>query len=62
MNLLQYNNKKVQLTDIDGKIWSGMAYYSDADTEESQEDLLTLKVGTEYIGFFESEIKSVEII
>ena len=57
MNLLQYNNKKVSLTDVEGKVWSGMAHYCDED-----EDMLDIKVGNEYIVFSESEIYSVEIL
>lgn len=47
--------------DIDGKSWSGMAYYCDADTNETEEDALTVKVGSDYIEFLESDIQSVKI-
>lgn len=61
MNLLQYNNQRILLVDIDGKSWSGMAYYCDADTNETEEDALTVKVGSDYIEFLESDIQSVKI-
>lgn len=63
MNLLQFNNKYVQLTDIDSEVWSGMAYYMDADTNETEEDLLDIKTedGNIY-GFYESDIKSIAIL
>ena len=59
MNLLQDNNQRILLVDIDGKSWSGMAYYCDADTNETEEDALTVKVGSDYIEFLESDIQSV---
>lgn len=62
MNLLQYNNKKVSLTDVEGKVWSGMAHYCDAESYDEDEDMLDIKVGNEYIVFSESEIYSVEIL
>ncbi|RLK62541.1 hypothetical protein D3H64_09255 [Atopobacter sp. AH10] len=62
MNLLQYNNKKITLTDIDGKMWTGMAHYCDAESYDENEDMLDVKVGHNYIEFLESEIKSIEII
>ena len=61
MNLLQYNNQRVLLVDIDGKSWSGMAHYCDADVNETEEDVLTVKVGSDYIEFLESDIQSVKI-
>lgn len=61
MNLLQYNNQRILLVDIDGKSWFGMAYYCDADTNETEEDALTVKVGSDYIEFLESDIQSVKI-
>lgn len=39
MELLQYNNKKISLVDIDDEIWTGTAYYCDADTNETPEGL-----------------------
>lgn len=62
MNLLTYNNKKIVLTDIDNKQWVGMAYYCDADTNETAEDVLIVKTDKNYIEFLESEIKAVDII
>ena len=61
MNLLQYNNQRILLVDIDGKSWSGMAYYCDADTNETEEDALTVKVVSDYIEFLVSDIQSVKI-
>ena len=62
MELLKYNNKKVSLVDTDDKVWTGLASYCDADTNETPEDVLVLKIVTEYMEFMEPEIKSIEII
>lgn len=62
MNLINYNNKKIKLIDVDGNVFIGMAYYSDAETNETDEDVLIVKNGTEYYEILESDIKSIEII
>ena len=38
-----------------------MAHYCDSDTNETEEDVLTVKVGSDYIEFLESDIQSVKI-
>ena len=66
MNLLQYNNKRVRVIDIDGKEYVGMAYYEGAINFDEKEDSLTIKLDDDkkytYFGLYESEIKSVEVI
>ncbi|HGD6287505.1 TPA: hypothetical protein ACIZ2N_000602 [Streptococcus agalactiae] len=62
MELLQYNNKKISLVDIDDEIWTGTVYYCDADTNETSEDVLVVKNERGYTEISESEIKSIEII
>lgn len=62
MELLKYNNKRVKLTDTDKKIWLGMAYYSDADSNETDEDVLIVKTKTGYTEILESDIKSIEVL
>ena len=62
MELLQYNNKKISLVDIDDEIWTGTAYYCDADINETPEDVLVVKNERGYTEISESEIKSIEII
>lgn len=62
MNLINYNNKKTKLIDADGNIFIGMTYYSDAETNETSEDVLIVKKGTEYYEILESDIKSIEIV
>ena len=64
MNLLDYNNKYVKLIDDEGNIFQGMAYYTDADTAEEEEDTLTMKIDGEYgyLELLQSQIESVEIL
>lgn len=62
MDLIQYNNKNVSLIDIDGDTWIGTAHYCDADTSGTLEDVLVLKVESEYIEIMKSEIKSIKVI
>lgn len=66
MKLLKYNNKKVELMTKEGLKLEGLAYFEDADTAESNEDILTINTTQngyrEYIVIFESQIKSIEIL
>lgn len=62
MELLKYNNKRVKLTDTDEKIWLGMVYYSDADSNETDEDVLIMKTKAGYTEILESDIKSIEVL
>ncbi|MFM1542045.1 hypothetical protein ABGF49_07385 [Helcococcus ovis] len=63
MKLLNYNNKYVKLIDVDNNKFIGMAYYMDAETNESEEDILDIKTKDGmYYGFYESDIKSIEIL
>ena len=66
MNLLKFNNKRIELIDIYGNKYVGMAYYEDADTAYDSEDSLTIRTFhngyEEYCGVFESEIKFIKIL
>lgn len=63
MKLLRYNNKYVKLIDLENDEFIGMAYYMDAETNESEEDILDIKTKSgAYYGFYESDIKSIEIL
>lgn len=63
MKLLRYNNKYVKLIDSENYEFIGMAYYMDAETNESEEDILDIKTKSgAYYGFYESDIKSIEIL
>lgn len=62
MELIEFNNKVVRITDIDGQIFKGVALYEDKDVYDEEFDGLSVNSGTRWIKLFEDEIKKVEII
>lgn len=62
MSLLKYNNKKVKIIDYNGKRYIGIALFMDADTAEEPEDEIMMLVNNTWIGFSESDIKSIEVL
>ena len=61
MELIEFNNKVVRITDIDGQIFKGVALYEDKDVYDEELDRLSVNSGTRWIKLFEDEIKKVEI-
>ena len=61
MELKEFNNKVVRITDIDGQIFEGVALYEDKDVHDEEFDGLSVNSGTRWIKLFEDEIKKVEI-
>ena len=61
MELKEFNNKVVRITDIDGQIFEGVALYEDKDVHDEEFDGLSVNSGTRWIKLFENEIKKVEI-
>ena len=61
MELIEFNNKVVRITDIDGQIFKGLALYEDKDVYDEELDGLSVNSGTRWIKLFEDEIKKVEI-
>ena len=61
MELIEFNNKVVRITDIDGQIFKGVALYEDKDVYDEELDGLSVNPGTRWIKLFEDEIKKVEI-
>jgi len=61
MELKEFNNKVVRITDIDGQIFKGVALYEDKDVYDEELDGLSVNSGTRWIKLFENEIKKVEI-
>ncbi|QKL32278.1 MULTISPECIES: hypothetical protein [Streptococcus] len=61
MELIEFNNKVVRITDIDGQIFEGVALYEDKDVYDEELDGLSVNSGTRWIKLFEDEIKKVEI-
>ena len=61
MELKEFNNKVVRITDIDGQIFKGVALYEDKDVYDEELDGLSVNSGTKWIKLFENEIKEIEI-
>lgn len=65
MNLKQYLGKNIRVTFIDGQILEGHCntYTGKLDTEDELYDEITIATDKHlYVGFDESEIKSIKII
>ena len=61
MELKEFNNKVIRITDIDGQIFKGVALYEDKDVHDEELDGLSVNSGTRWIKLFENEIKEIEI-
>lgn len=61
MELKEFNNKVVRITDIDGQIFKGVALYEDKDVYNEELDGLSVNSGTRWTKLFENEIKEIEI-
>lgn len=61
MELKEFNNKVVRITDIDGQVFKGVALYEDKDVHDEELDGLSVNFGTRWIKLFENEIKEIEI-
>ena len=61
MELIEFNNKVVRITDIDGQIFKGVALYEDKDVYDEELDGLSVNSRTKWIKLFENEIKEIEI-
>lgn len=54
--------KNVHLTDIDGDVFSGTVYFCDKEDYEAEEDGLEMSIDGEISIFYQSDIKSIEVI
>ena len=61
MELKEFNNKVIRITDIAGQIFKGVALYEDKDVHDEEFDGLSVNSGTRWIKLFENEIKEIEI-
>ena len=61
MELKEFNNKVVRITDIDGQIFKGVALYEYKDVYDEELDGLSVNSGTRWIKLFENEIKEIKI-
>lgn len=54
--------KNIALTDVDDNVFVGLSYFCDKEDYDADEDGLEMSVNGEIIIFYQSEIKSIEII
>ena len=62
MDLKQYNNKEIKLIDIDDQVFQGICIFEDKDTQDEDQDGLSVNIGYDWVKIFENEIKSIEVI
>ncbi len=62
MKLLQYNAQYIRITDIEGNSYNGYVHYCAKDDYEVEEDGLEMRVDGDILIFYESDIKSIEIL
>ena len=62
MKLLKYNPQYIRLTDIKGNSYDGYAHYCAKYDYEVDEDGLEMRVNGDIWVFYESDIKSIEIL
>ncbi|MGM0239472.1 hypothetical protein [Enterococcus sp. AZ103] len=65
MNLEQYIGKEIKVTFIDNQILTGFCntFTDKMDTEDELYDEITIRTTkSHYVGFNESEIKTIEVI
>lgn len=62
--LWDYNDAhKIRITDIDGDVFEGyIVVIMDGEENGLGEDDITIKVGSKYIGFRQSEVKKIEVL
>lgn len=59
MNLWEYNGKKIRLTDINGRVWTGLAYdYTSALDNPDGVQCISIRS----VEFDEGEIAAIEVI
>ena len=60
MGLVQYNNQKVSVKDVDDQVFKGICIYEDKELFDVMEDGIAVKTGFRWVKIFENEIKSIE--
>ena len=61
MELRNFNNKVVIITDVDNQTFKGICLFEDKDTFDEEFDTLSVKTGFRWVRLFENEILKVEI-
>lgn len=63
MDIKEYDGKRIQITDIDGRIFKGMGkFLTNADNDDEGEKLLLRKSDEWVVEFYPEEIKKVEFV
>ena len=62
MKLSEYNAQYIRLTDIKGNSYDGYAHYCAKYDYEVEEDVLEMRVNGDIWVFYESDIKSIEVL
>lgn len=61
MELRNFNNKVVTITDVDNQSFEGICLFEDKNTFDEKYDALSVKTGSRWVRLFENEILNVEI-
>ena len=62
MKLEAYHMKNIVLTDVDGNVCTGTSYFCDKEDYDANEDGLEMVVDGNFIIFYQSDIKSIEVV
>lgn len=62
MDLKRVNNKKINVTDIDDQVFTGLAIYENKEDFETQYDGISIKTSEGWIKIFENEIKAIKVL
>ncbi|MCD1147295.1 hypothetical protein LQU94_04135 [Peptoniphilus sp. KCTC 25270] len=62
MELIEFNRKVIELTDINENKYVGTVYYCDKEDYEAEEDGLEMRVRKDIWIFYESDIQSIKIL
>ena len=62
MNLENFNNKVVKITDIDDQTFVGICLFEDKEVYDEEYDGLSIQTGNRWIKLFDNEIVTVEMI
>ena len=62
MNIAKFDRKNIKLQDAEGSVFASKAYYCDKEDYETYEDGLEIIIDGRITVFYESDIKSIEIL
>ena len=62
MELENFNNKVVKITDTDNQTYEEICLFNDKEVYDEEYDSLSIKTGNRWIRLFKNKIVTVEII